>query len=147
MLKPLEEWYCDTCGQVIDSHTKGNLVFKSSSAGYSDFKIVHKGNCDPRDDYSASYEIAWVLGKDGLNQFLSLLTIGPIKIANGQPDAMQIKPQTMANFVDTVRRFQTPYYEEARRKFFTPEVLSDFDDSNEIAPYLERELQRIIRDY
>lgn len=147
MLKPLEEWYCDTCGQVIDSHDNGILVFKTLPVGYSDFKIVHKGKCDNKQDYDGSYEIAWVLGQDGLTQLLSFLTIGPIKIANGQPDVMSITPQAMANFVDTIRRFQIPCYEEARKNFSNPDVLSDFDDANEVFPYKKQELLRIIRDY
>ena len=50
-------------------------------------------------------------------------------------------------FADYFRRFQLPHYEEARRNFRNHNVLNDYDDANEILPYTEEHLLKIINDY
>ena len=47
-------------------------------------------------------------------------------------------------FVDLVRRFQIPYYEEARRHFSDPEVLDEFAEANEVYPYKPKVLKGIV---
>ncbi len=48
--------------------------------------------------------------------------------------------------MDLFRRLQTPYYEEARRRFGKSEVRYQFSDSNEHYPYTQEVLQRIATD-
>ena len=50
-------------------------------------------------------------------------------------------------FVDFIRRVQTPFYEQARRHFSNEDVLDEYCDSNEHLPYLPEELKDIITKY
>ena len=49
----------------------------------------------------------------------------------------------MDNFVDLIRRMQTPYYEEARRHFGCEAVQQAYLGANEALPYTPKSLQHI----
>jgi len=140
MLKPLEQWICDVCGNVIDSPSKGYVIWKNDFEGESSFKIIHHGKCDLK-DHILSVSLENLLGTDGLTYLMSFLSVGPIKIGNGMSRNSNIAD--MHEFVDLVRRLQTPHYEEARQYFSDPEVLEQFSDGNEYYPYLVEQLKRI----
>lgn len=143
--QPLTTWYCDVCGKRIEDIQKGYLTWKTGDNLHShDFKIIHKINCD-LDDHPVSVPLRNFIGADGLSCLLSHLSLGPIMLAHGiesHCDASNID-----EFVDLIRRLQTPYYEEARRKFQNQKVMADFSASTEMYPYLPDILEWIVREY
>jgi hypothetical protein len=142
MDQPLTVWYCDVCGDRIAAKD-GYVVWKTTDdLKSSGFKIIHQGRCDRR-DYPASAALSDFLGPEGVAQLLAFLSLGPIKRRIGQKPHADAKD--MDEFVDFFRRVQTPYYEEARRLFHTQEVLDDYYDSNEVAPYLPDYLESMIK--
>lgn len=139
--QPLTKWRCDVCGELIESVDDGYVTWhgpSQSGAPYG-FKIIHQGKCD---DGIANLSAALrdYVGTDGLAKLLSMLSVGPLKTAQGQ------SPQVVGDLdelVDFIRRVQTPFYEEARQRFSEEEVLRDFYDSNEVAPYMQRTLKAL----
>ena len=145
MDKPLESWYCDVCGEKIEDVNKGYVIWKSSDKlKYHDFKIIHQKKCDLK-NHRASRALKDFIGDYGLTSLLSMLSLGPIKSTYGQTSYCQITDTD--EFVDLIRRVQTPFYEEARRYFNNSDLLEHFSDSNEVGPYLPEELEKIIDTY
>jgi hypothetical protein len=68
---------------------------------------------------------------------LSWLSAGPLREDGG------IRVADMDEYVDLVRRVQTPYYEEARPRFGDEKTYHWLGDANEYYPYLPKTLQRI----
>jgi hypothetical protein len=148
----LDHWYCDVCDGVISDPAKGMVIAKSASTedGFveHDFLIVHKGyqgngGCDPGSQagYGLSMEIRDYLGLDGQAWLLALLSPGPLI---GGPSRPRVRD--FDEFVDLFRRLQTPYYEDARRRFGQQHVQDWFSDANQVLPYTQDVLQRIAGD-
>jgi hypothetical protein len=142
MIEPLAIWRCDVCDQPIDFVKSGYVIWKTdSNLSMHSIKIIHQTKCDLK-DHSSSAPLEDFLGEKGLANLLSKLSLGPIKKSQGQKPVCQVVD--MDEFVDFFRRVQTPFYEEARVKFGSPELMQDFDDSNELYPYLPEILKRIV---
>lgn len=142
MLKPLEQWYCDKCKDIIETASEGYVLWRSNDDQKAlDFIIIHKVKCDDR-GYSFSAALKDFLGVNGLIYLTSFLSIGPLKKSIGQGSRFGITQPD--EFVDFMRRLQTPYYEEARTKFSSRDVLEWYSDSNEVAPYSPDSLKKII---
>lgn len=127
-LKPLLQWYCDSCGEVIESPEDGMLEWKSflhdDSEGYNakDFRIVHgdwikvcRKKRYEQVDLSDGH-LEWFLGYDGLNR---LLTYNFMKNLDAKKLATIIK------------RLHIKYFEEART--YIP--LAHSEGYNEMDPY------------
>ena len=142
MLKPLEQWICDICGNVVEKADAYVIWRQDEHFNGFDFKIIHTTTCDRRTEYPLSMQLSAFLGHDGLAVLLANLSAGPIKAHFGDKSGCSIKD--MNGFVDFVRRVQTPYYEEARRCFGDPEVLDLHANDNEVAPYLPENLKAMI---
>jgi len=145
MDKPFKVWYCDICGTPITSMNEGMLTWEKDNSGKSyDFKVVHKNNrangigCDNM-SVPNSAELSWLIGENGLIFFTSFLSTGNAISGNCGNGVRDID-----KFIDLMRRFQTPYYEEAR-KYFETDITKDLlSDSNEISAYLPKALENII---
>ncbi len=150
---PLQAWLCDVCGELVTSHSNNGLVVwrtDRTGGGFRDhdFKIVHKTidsdpepqRCDPgtAQGYNSSLDLDLFLGSNGLAMLLSWLSIGPLKGGGSDP-----RVANMDEFVDFVRRVQTPYYEEARSRFDEETTHHWLGDANEYAPYLPETLRSI----
>ena len=145
MDQPLTKWYCDVCGGVIEDVSKGYVIWKSTKQMKSTgFKIIHQTKCDHK-DFPSSSALRDFIGIDGLARLLALLSIGPLKEKIGQ--GSHCDTEDMDEFVDFFRRVQTPFYEEARRRFGNRDLLDDFSDSNEVLPYMQDTLCEIIGKY
>ena len=141
----LAEWYCDVCGNKIEDINKGYVIWKKTKELKSDsFKIVHKTKCD-LNDHVASAALNKFLGEKGLAYLLSKFSIGPIM--NHINDESYCVVTDFDEFVDFIRRVQTPFYEQARRHFSNEDVLDEYWDANEYLPYLPEELKDIITKY
>lgn len=137
---PLECWMCDVCARTIESVGEGYVVWRVEDDHENrDFKIIHKGRCDPRGPYAFSLPLKDFLGADGLTQLLSFFSAGPL--IGRDNDLCRIKD--LHTFVDFVRRVQTPWYEEAREHFNHPDVIAEYRPFNEFVPYTTEVLKHI----
>jgi hypothetical protein len=137
-MEPLTAWLCDTCGEAIASGNLGNVVWHSDQEFRKhDFRIVHKGACDP-DRRMQSLGISDLVGPAGQAHLLSWLSYGKIMNHTGPLRVVDIDAYT-----DLFRRLQTPWYEEARPYFQSASVKDGWGDANEVAPYEPYALQRI----
>lgn len=116
-LKP-SSWYCDECGELIESAEVGRLEWKEDHFGpqtiVRKIRIVHDlarpdGTACRSDGVRRSVTLDECIGRDGLQRTLDLLggTIEGMKDADGGPMA------------DVTRRLHVPAYEEARRMWRT----------------------------
>lgn len=146
MTAPLTTWTCDTCGQEISNAKDGYVVWRATSAANpkADYRIVHQNKngstCDPgaQGGYQRSQALPDFLGPDGLATLLAMLSPGPLKGPASEPDIRDLD-----EWVDFVRRVQTPWYEQARTRFDDDQIQQDYADSNETWPYLPDTLHRI----
>lgn len=144
--KPLTVWYCDFCKEPIEDVKNGYVIWKcTDELRLHSFKIIHSVKCDQREDYTQSMAMEKFLGIDGITTLLSFLSPGPI-ISNLSSGSVQ-QIHDFDEFVDFFRRVQIPYYEEARRKFNNPKLLDRYSDANEVLPYMQKELKKIINNY
>ena len=148
-LKPLEEFICDVCGEIINSPKEGYVIWRSDRDHdrlQYDFKIIHQMICDDR-SCGNSMPLKKFLGVDGLSYLLAFYSLGPLKTFP-LPNEFRSKNRIFNNdeFIDFIRRVQIPYYEEARQYFNKREVLEDYSDSNEYYPYLPHILKKIIEE-
>lgn len=148
-LKPLKEFICDVCGEVIKDIDDGYVVWRSDRDHdrlQYDFKIIHQRDCDDR-TCGNSMPLKKFLGIDGLSYLLTFYSLGPLKTLPLSKE-FRSKNRILNNdeFIDFIRRVQIPYYEEARQYFSKREVLEDYSDSNEYYPYLPHNLKKIIED-
>ena len=141
---PLKQWFCDVCGEIIESPEKGYVIYHNDQ-NHKDhgFKIIHQSRCDLKDHHS-SMSLDTFLGSEGLAWLTSMLSIGPIKLRLGQKSGPDVRD--MHEFMDFFRRCQTPYYEEARRYFNDEDILDRFSDANEVYPYLPDVLEMIVHE-
>lgn len=137
-------WLCDTCGEEIADAGDGYVIWRSEldGTGDRDFRIVHKARCDDRANYNNSMPLSHYLGVDGLASLLTFLSLGPLKVASEGEDHQRVTLD-MTNFVDFVRRVQTPGYEQARAAYQDPEVQENHADNNELAPYMQATIGRL----
>lgn len=145
-MKPLDEWVCDSCSQPITDPSMALVVWRSDAPGRKewDFKIVHKGECDPgaANGYQSNLELDSFLGPNGLAMLLSWLAGGPVH--GPYENGSRVASSALYEFVDLVRRVQTPGYEQARARFQDEDVQHWLDDANEYLPYLPEVLEQII---
>jgi len=152
-LEPLLQWICDKCGTIIQKPNEGMLVWRQNENGQAkDFRIVHKGNCDDKTLYTQSFEMNWLLGKKGIENFLYLLSDGYIFVNHyklNEPTQYKPKVENLNDFVDLFRRFQLPYYEAARILFNREDIRNELiaEGHNESSPYTEETLKNIIEKY
>lgn len=137
-----QHWYCDVCGEKIQKADDGYVVWKDDEHLKShSFKVIHQGKCDKDRNFSLSAALGDFLGADGLAYCLSFLSLGALKHAHGEK---YVRVGDLDNFVDFVRRMQTPNYEEARRLFYEQSVIEDNADSNEVGPYMQKNLLNLL---
>lgn len=140
---PLTVWYCDICGKAIKNTDEVLLIWKyDENLNDYDFKFVHKTTNEKRgcdiNSYPASAHLSDFIGLDGMAYLLSFLSHGKAIRKNGN----SIKD--LDEFIDVIRRIQTPYYEEARRYFHTEKTQSLIEGCNEYYPYTQKILKKII---
>ena len=145
MDQPLTKWYCNVCGKPIEDAKNGYVIWKTTKESKSHgFKIIHQTKCD-RKDHQASAALTDFLGENGLAYLLAKLSVGPIKKHIGQ--VVHCDAADIDEFVDFMRRVQTPFYEEARRHFGKHALLGDYSDSDEVYPYQPEQLEKIAKKY
>lgn len=149
-LIPLKQWYCDTCGKIIEKPEDGYVQFHyNEDHVYDDFIIVHHAPESPlrkhgRDcyKYHSDCELKSFLGTHGLVEVLALLDPGPYHTPKFKERVINVR-----KWADFVRRLQLPYFEEARIYWERASADGYFGDSNEIYIYVPDKLKSMIEHY
>lgn len=156
MLKPLRQFYCDTCGELIEDPEHGYVEWDHTNDDdtHRDFgwRIVHHKLHSPRSgtqgcylNLPASVALNRFLGPEGQARILAFFDIG--EHLNTSGTRIRITDQHMREFIEFVRRVSLPYYEEARRYWRKAEKDGFFDGANEHWPYTPDHLKRLIEQY
>lgn len=154
-LKPLKNFICDTCGEIIESPDEGVLMWKyeiGSDRPHRDFKIVHHfrvsplAESSPRDGcyYTGRFsdtDLSYFTGPEGLIHWMHLLDVGPVL----DPEYTGPRVANLREWTEIYRRLYIPHYEEARLYFERAAVDGYFSDANEISIHLD--LDHLIDQY
>ena len=108
LLEPLKQWYCDSCGEIINSADVGWLEWLKNyrTDEESNFRIVHHTHeCmyDSRDMHRRGYmtkdmHLDYYIGPDGLNRLLDIM----------------LRPEVNREEVaKIIRRLHVPFYEQS----------------------------------
>lgn len=151
-LEPLKQWFCDTCGEIIEKPEDGYLQWRrNSDFKIEDFVIVHhkvasplnhdKDGCYKR-HYNSDNSLVEFLGDRGLVNLHSLADPGPYHMPEFDMFVNDVR-----KWLEIYKRLHLPYYEEARQ--YWDRAINDgyFGDSNEIYIYLPNNLKRMIDYY
>lgn len=149
-LEPLNQWICDTCGEVINSTRDGYVQWDTNENDeIIDFIIVHHKPASPRKDtragcyrYSKDKHIKEFLGEKGLVRLHSLLDPGQYHLPTFRGGVSNIR-----GWSEFYKRLHLSYYEEARQ--YWGRAMNDgyFGGSNEIFIYLPDNLKGMIEHY
>jgi hypothetical protein len=154
-LKPLQQWICDECGELIKEPRHGYLEWLSGADHKAHgFRIVHHAPRSPRKPEADCYRYArqagrrdldldWFTGTAGIPGLLRFLDVGPYHEPTYRgPEVLDIREWT-----ELFRRLHLPYYEEARLHW--EDALRDgfFDEANEVWVYLPETLKKLIEKY
>jgi len=145
MLKPLKEFICDTCGEVINKPEEGWVEWLSfiedDELKGKDFRICHhKSKCQKhaRHQYCSDLPMTHFIGGEAVAHLTGMLDP---KVNDG------CTPIDMEQFIDFFRRFTLPYYEEARQYFPKAKEVNWFEDSKYINIYRPEKLSEFIRNF
>ena len=153
MLKPLEQWICDSCGEIISRPDHGSVEWKETGLKLHGFRIVHHASHSPRREkggncYYTNAEsggdtaLTDLVGVRGLVELTSWIDVGEWHDAkyNG-PDVRDLREWTAL-----FRRLHLPYYEEAR---LCHEQLREErkGEANQVSLYLPETLKAIVEDH
>jgi hypothetical protein len=151
-LKPLKQWICDTCGQVIEKPADGYVIFdRNNKFQYQKFQIVHhlpesplkdnpNGCYDP--NLKLSMPLETFLGDAGKAYLLTMLDVGKYIQEEYRQQVSSIR-----EWVELFRRVQLPYYEEARLYWDRAYADGFFVGANEYWPYMPENLKLLIKHY
>ncbi len=153
MLKPLQQWICDSCGEVINDPEQGYVEWMETEDKMHGFRIVHHALYSPRkreggDCYYSHSErggdlaLSDLLGVRGLLDLTSWIDVG--EWHNPKYDGPHVRD--MREWTTLFRRLHVPYYEEAR---LCAAELRDVlgGGANEIYLYLPETLKGIIEEH
>jgi hypothetical protein len=155
LLRPLEQWICDHCGEIIESPEQGFLEWiRDENDKRYDFKIVHhapysprrpSGHCYHHDDISGRQDLPLkhFVGGEGSAHLLSFLDVGPYH----EEDYPGPRVRDIREFVELMRRLTIPYYEEAR--LYWGRAMDDgfFGGASEVAMYHTENMKIIVERY
>lgn len=150
-LRPLEQWICDFCGEIIEAPDQGWLEWLADGGvgPFKDFKIVHHQINSPRHPNENCYHYNQVDGDDmRMDMHLDSFT-GEIGIASLvtwlHPDNHGVVD--LGDWVEVFRRLHVSYYEEARCYWDDADADGFFEGANEIWPYLPSSLKSLVEEY
>jgi hypothetical protein len=162
-LKPLKQWICDGCHQIIEDPEQGWVewltVLVEDSVRNKEFRIVHHAEYSPRKPHSNCYRYGWgeppapnllsttdltdFVGQSAIPHLLMLIDPGPCHQKQYQGPTVE----NLREWADFARRLTIPYYEEARVHWQKAIADGLFEGHNEISIYSPDMLKRIIKRY
>jgi hypothetical protein len=153
MLRPLEQWICDSCGEVINAPDQGYVEWQETpDLKKFGFRIVHHALYSPRQQNGGScyytnqerggdLPLTDLVGVRGLVELSSWIDLGDWH------DHKYSGPlvRDLREWTTLFRRLQLPYYEEARNCI---EQIRDEVDrgANDIYLYLPETLKTIVEE-
>jgi hypothetical protein len=155
-LKPLEQWICDACGNVIENPNDGWLEWleDENHKAYG-FRIVHHLSASPlkgsksdgcyaygREPGRSDNHLGHFLGVDGLAALLLFLDVGQMDPNDTGPHV-----RSAGELAELFRRLMMAHYEEARQYWESAVGDGQFDSGNELSPYTQLTLRSIVRDH
>lgn len=156
MLKPLEEFICDKCNQIINNPDEGYLEWiKLAGKPAAKFRIVHHSLHSPyRDNGWDCYHYTkykgrmdWKLkifvGNMGLADLLSIIDVEKVFMKDND-DVHFVNDE---EFSEIFRRLQIPYYEEARMYWHIAEQDGYINYNSNILAYTPENLKILINKY
>ncbi len=154
MLIPLKQWFCDNCGEVINSHNEGWVEWLYPDTKKYGFKIVHhaefspnkpEGNCYFYNDSIGRQDIylSDFVGTYQAARILFFLYPGVYHI----PEYKGHYIKDIREFAEFVRRLTIPHYEEAR--LYWSQSIADglISDQNEVSIFDPNLLKKIVEKY
>ncbi|WP_316736708.1 hypothetical protein [Pedobacter aquatilis] len=150
MLVPLEEFRCDTCGDIIESPKTAYLEWNSvkdenGKLRATNFKIVHHdpaNNVVCSENGTSTTSLEKYVGSEGSGNLWSFIDEGEIVAPNYTgPRALNLR-----EFTEVARRLSMPHYEEAR-DFLHMAESDGYISSNQYGIYSVDKLQFIIEKY
>lgn len=154
-LKPLEQWICDECGELIASPGDGYVEWISERLGDAHgFRIVHHAPRSPLRPDGNCYQytgmpgrkdlpLTYFVGEEGIILLLSLVDPGEHCLKEYHGSLVT----DLRGWTDLFRRLHVPYYEEARQYWARAEADGFFGDRNEVSIYLPSTLKELIEQY
>jgi len=116
MLKPLGQWCCDTCGDVIEGPEDGCIEWHTThrTNTVAGFRVVHRsGKCVYQGvelatlgRTSSLLPLTDAIDSTGLGHMLVILEQS---LREGS-----VRDEALNEMIEVLRRVQIPYYEEAR---------------------------------
>jgi hypothetical protein len=160
-MRPLAQWICDTCGELIVSIKEGWVEWLcENDLSVHGFRICHhymhspiresdmaRGpSCYQYDDEPHRNDLSTddMTGSSGMARMLSMLDVGPIADPDGEA---RCRVKDMRNWTETFRRLFIPHFEEARQYFHAAEKDGFFAEANEVWPYTTATLKQVIEKY
>ncbi|MDY7044050.1 hypothetical protein RVS70_07500 [Virgibacillus sp. M23] len=147
-LKQKQQWYCDVCGEIINTAKEGMLEWDSfleeetGAAGYTakNFRIIHHKKSSPfkycqtkSSDVSLSDgHLHWFIGSDGLSKLLNLYDYNIV-------DHQELN--------EIIRRLHVDYYEEARPYMGIANEDQQSFDPYQVGDYSQADLLALINIY
>lgn len=155
MLRPLEQWICDSCGEVIHKPEEGWVEWVEGSDNLCrDFRICHHKVYSPFENQDGCYKHSSELGRCDLHldQILGeylmpflLKFLGGAQLHEYEPRESRIGDMT--SFVDFSRRLTIPHYEQARQYWDAAYSEGQFADLTSEQVYTQYNLLDIIEKY
>lgn len=154
MLKPLTQFVCDTCGDIIKCPEDGWIEWISDEdRECHSFRIVHHQTKSPRGGRQGCYQHEGEPGRSdshlddflnlGMIKILSFLDVGP----HHETEYRRPRVRDIREFVEMTRRLTIPYYEEARLYWDQAERETRSSGANELLIYTEEYLKDVIARY
>lgn len=157
-LKPLQQWYCDSCREIIKKPEDGWVHWRKEKRGQAptewgvhSIEILHRAHTSPRGEggcFRAPIEkelhLSRFLGPEGIARLVSMMDVGVYH----DPDRLElVGVKDIRNWAEVFRRLHLPYYEEARRYFDRARADGTLDAVDEIELYHERILHDLVSTY
>lgn len=157
-LKPLKQWICDECHEVIERPKDGWVHWRRERndddphGKVHDIRILHHMTASPRGRPNGCYpermeldmHLHHYLGPSGIVDLLSMMDVGTYHDPNGRDVG---KVRDIRAWVEIFRRLHVPYYEQGRLFFDHGRRDGFLDGINEIALYLPRNLKALVDEY
>jgi len=154
-LKPLEQWVCDSCGEIIENVEDGWVEWiKDEDNRNMQFHIVHLAPKSPRfpDGYCNIHKkyprradgyLHEFVGTKGLVKLLRFIDVGKYH----EPTFRGPWVKNLREWTKFFRRLQLPYYEEAR--LYWDKAIGDnfLGDLNPVSIYMPETLKSLIEQY
>ncbi len=147
-LKPLGQWVCDSCKELIETPDDGWLEWVGmDELPPQEFHIVHNNEMCFRHSRRRERQdnhLKYFLGPDGLVELMALFDPG---LHNKPKPSDVVLPKDMLEWAEIVRRLHIPYYEEARQLWRIAASEGELDGISASRPYTQDFMLQIIEKY